>query len=282
MKLSNILVGSETHVALLTERGVVDATAAGLGLGLDEVVAGKGRVILEKIAADPSLPAFDEKVCRFTNLITRPAKILCVGLNYSEHAANCGEKTTAKPTIFSKFPDSLSCEGAQIPLPAWETSYDYEAELVIVMGKDAWNVSEEEVSDCIFGYTCGNDLSIREAQMRTSQWLIGKAWKDSGPCGAWITTADGFDPAEPHAVRCYVNGQRRQDGLTSQMIFRCSELVSYISRYIPLVPGDLIFSGTPSGVIAEKKPEDRVWLKAGDTVTVEIEGLGSLTNLLIS
>lgn len=281
MKLSNIHVGAETHVALLTERGAVDATAAGLSCGLDEVIAGEGRVCLEAIAADKDLPVLDVGCCRFANLIMRPAKLLCVGLNYSEHAANCGEKTTAKPTIFSKFPDSLSHEGAEISLPAWETSYDYEAELVVVIGKDAWNVSEEEASACIFGYTCGNDLSIRDVQMRTTQWLLGKAWKDAGPCGAWITTADSYDPAAPHYVRSYVNGELRQNGLTSQMIFSCAELVSYISQYIPLAPGDLIFTGTPSGVIAEKKPDERVWLKQGDTVRVEIEGLGSLTNRLV-
>ena len=150
---------------------------------------------------------------------------------------------------------------------------------MIVMGREAWNVSRDEAMDCIFGYTCGNDFSLRDAQMRSGQWLIGKSLPGFGPCGPCIVTADSFDLSRPKGIRSYVNGALRQDGSTEDMIFSCGEIISYASRYIKLCPGDLIFTGTPSGVALEA--EEKRWLKPGDRVDIEIEGIGRLSNSLI-
>ncbi len=278
MKLCNIQTESRVHLALITERGVVDAAAAGCPLQMADLLAGADRAPLEAIAADQSLPPVEAPV--FANVVNPTGKLLCVGLNYREHAKKAGFKLSEVPILFSKFADALVPSGAAVELPAWEYSYDYEAELVIVMGKTAWSVSEAEAMDAVFGYTCGNDLSCRDAQMRSGQWLIGKTMPGFGPCGPCIVTADAFDPGADHAVRSYVNGELRQNGMTSDMIFNCAQIISYASRYVRLEPGDLIYTGTPSGVALEGGQSRFAWLRPGDRVDVEIEGIGRLSNML--
>ncbi len=277
MKVCNIEVSGRVHLAVETARGLVDATAAGCPLCMEELIAGADRAPLEKLAADAALPVVDSPV--YANVLSRVGKLLCVGLNYKAHAMKAGFALPEYPILFSKFADALAPSGAAVELPAWESSYDYEAELVIVMGKTAWNVSREEAMDCVFGYTCGNDLSIREPQMRSGQWLIGKTMPGFGPCGPCIVTADSFDPGREHAVKSYVNGQLRQNGCTTDMIFDCAEIIRYASRYVRLEPGDLIFTGTPSGVALEDDKKNS-WLKPGDGVEIEIEGIGTLYNLM--
>ena len=277
MKLCNISVNGETHLAIETERGMIDATAAGCLLNMDALIRGTGREELNRIALDESLPLVDEPV--YANVVNRPGKLVCVGLNYRAHAAGVNMKLPDYPILFSKFDNALVPAETDVTLPPWESSYDYEAELVIVMGKTAWNVSEDEAKDYIFGYTCGNDFSLRDAQMRSGQWLIGKTMPGFGPCGPCIVTADSFDPEAGKNIRSYVNGVLRQNGSTTEMIFSCAQIVSYASKYIRLEPGDLIFTGTPSGVALEEK--EKVWLKPGDVVDVFIEDIGTLTNRLV-
>ncbi|MBR1457250.1 MAG: fumarylacetoacetate hydrolase family protein [Oscillospiraceae bacterium] len=277
MKLYNILVDGQVHLALGTERGLVDVSAAGCTLSMEDLLAGADRAPLEALAAQ-ALPVVEEPV--YANIVTRTGKLLCVGLNYRAHAANTGFPIPEYPVLFSKFADALVPAGAAVELPPWEVSYDYEAELVIVMGKTAWNVSEEEAMACIFGYTCGNDLSCRDPQMRSGQWLIGKTMPGFGPCGPCIVTADAFDPFTDHAVKSFVNGEPRQNGTTTDMIFDCAKIVSYASRYVKLEPGDLIFTGTPSGVALEGGQSRFSWLKPGDTVDIEIDGIGTLRNVM--
>ena len=277
MKLCNILVDGAVRLAVVTERGVVDAAAA--GLSMREVIAGADRAPLEAIAADPSLPVAAEPV--YANVVDPVGKLVCIGLNYRQHAINTNMPIPKYPVLFSKFADALVPSGAAVELPAWEDSYDYEAELVIVMGREAWGVSREEAKACVFGYTCGNDLSCRDAQMRSGQWLIGKTMPGFGPCGPCIVTADEFDPDEPHAIRSYVNNEKRQDSDITDMIFPVAEIVSYSSRYVHLSPGDLIFTGTPSGVALEGGENKYGWLRAGDEVEIRIDGIGRLRNRLI-
>lgn len=279
MKLANILVNGEAHLAVETARGLVDASAAGCPLTLEALLRGADRAPLEALAADASLPPVAEPC--FLNVIERPGKLLCVGLNYAEHARKTNMPLPRWPVLFSKFGDALAPSGAQVVLPPWEQSYDYEAELVIVIGKSAWGVSEAEARVHIFGYTCGNDVSCRDAQMRSAQWLIGKTMPGFGPCGPCVVTADTFDPDAPHPVRSFVNGELRQDGSTDDMIFNCAQIVSYASHYVRLEPGDLIFTGTPSGVALEKKDEPGCWLKPGDLVEIEIGGIGRLVNRFV-
>ena len=266
MKLCNVIINGETHLAAEKDGKLIDlfplTMADAISSGISEI---NGTEIAEPVFAD----------------LVVPNKLLCVGLNYRAHAEGVKDtfKTAEVPILFSKFPNALAPCGAEIELPAWETSYDYEAELVIVMGKTAWNVDEAEAKSCIFGYTCGNDLSLRDAQKRTSQWLIGKSLPGFGPCGPFIVTADEYDPESGKKIRCYVNGKLCQDGTTADMIHSCAEIIAYASKFIRLEPGDLIFTGTPSGVALES--EEKRWLKPGDVVDVEIEGIGTLTNKMV-
>ena len=277
MKLCNIIADGEIHLAIDTARGMVDATAAGFAGNMDGVIRGGGMDELSGIAMDESLPLVKAPV--FANVVNKTGKLVCVGLNYRAHAEGVNMKLPEYPILFSKFDNALVPAGTDVTLPPWESSYDYEAELVIVMGKTAWNVSPEEAKNCIFGYTCGNDFSLRDAQMRSGQWLIGKTMPGFGPCGPCIVTADSFDPERGKNVRSYVNGVLRQNGSTADMIFSCAQIVSYASKYIRLEPGDLIFTGTPSGVALEE--QEKVWLKPGDLVDVYIEDIGTLTNRLV-
>lgn len=279
MRICSIKVGGETHLGIAGARGVIDATAAGYPHSIDEVIAGADRFALAALERDDSAPIVAAP--EYLNIVSHLGKLVCVGLNYRSHAANVALKTAEVPILFSKFADSLAPSGADISLPAWEESYDYEAELVIVIGKRAWNIAAENAADYIFGYTCGNDLSCRGAQQRTSQWLIGKALPGFGPCGPYIATADSFDPAQGKQIRSWVNGELRQDGRTDDMIHSCAAIVSYASKYIALEAGDLIFTGTPSGVELEKREGEQRWLRAGDTVEVEIEGIGRLVNHMV-
>lgn len=277
MKLCNISVEGKIHLALVTSRGVVDLGAAGYTGSMNGLISCGCIGELEKYAEDESLPVVDRPV--FANVVEPAGKLVCVGLNYRAHAAGVNMKIPEYPILFSKFANALVPCGAPVELPEWESSYDYEAELVIVMGKECWNVDEEQAKAAIFGYTCGNDFSLRDAQMRSGQWLIGKTMPGFGPCGPCIVTADSYDPDEPKAIRSYVNGQLRQDGSTGDMIFSCAKIISYASKYIKLCPGDLIYTGTPSGVALEG--EEKHWLRPGDVVDVEIEGIGTLRNPLV-
>ena len=279
MKLCNIMIDGQCHLAVLTDRGLVDATAAGCALEMDDFISGADLAPLEKIAADESLPTVE--AVEYLNVVNKPGKLLCVGLNYVDHANGIKMDVPKYPILFSKFANALVPHEAQVCLPEWEVSYDYEAELVIVMGKTAWNVSEEEAMDCVFGYTCGNDFSCRDPQMRSGQWLIGKTMPGFGPCGPVIVTADSYDPKAGKQVQSYVNGEMRQDGSTTQMLFDCAKIISYASRYTQLEPGDLIYTGTPSGVALEKREDKRRWLEKGDKVDVVIEGIGTLTNYMV-
>ena len=274
MKLYNLLVDNEVHLAADNGNGIRDLTAAGFPLNMDMLI--RSNTVSEAESFLDNAPAIRNPV--FSNIVNTPGKLICVGLNYRKHAEQAKMQTYNSPALFSKFSDALVASGAEVELPLWETSYDYEAELVIVIGRKAWGIPPEDADKVIFGYTCGNDLSCRDAQMRSGQWLIGKTMPGFGPCGPCIVTADSLCPAEGKRVRSYVNGELRQDGTTADMIFSCEEIVSYASKYIALEPGDLIFTGTPSGTALEGK---KSWLKKGDTVEIEVEGIGKLINKMV-
>lgn len=210
--------------------------------------------------------------------VPNPGKIICVGLNYRTHAAESGLQPPSSPMLFSKFNNSLAGHGDPVPIPPDTEQMDYEAELAVVIGRRCRGVAREEALDCVFGYCNANDISARDLQFRTSQFLLGKTADGFAPIGPYLVTAD--EVADPNAlgIRCYVNGELRQNANTRDMIFPVAELVAYISRYMTLEPGDLILTGTPEGV-ALGRP-DKPWLRPGDQVTVEIDGLGQLTNTI--
>lgn len=204
-----------------------------------------------------------------------PPQVVAIGLNYRKHAEESNMPIPPAPVVFIKTCNAVIGPGEPILLPAMAPNeVDYEAELVIVIGKKTKNVSREEASGCILGYTCGNDVSARDCQIRLDkQWARGKCFDTFAPLGPWIVT--GLD-GDNLGIRLRLNGQVMQESNTSDMVFSCLDLVSYLSQCMTLYPGSVIMSGTPSGVGFTRKPP--VFLKDGDKVSVEIEGIGSLDN----
>lgn len=286
MKLVNYIAGKETCLGIKLEQGILDVKKAAatsllhLPLTMDEVIK-RGAKALEALSTLTESPQFlvPEKDISYAPCVLQPEKILCVGLNYMSHRDECKLETPPYPVIFSKFNNTLAAHQESIPLPASAQKFDYEAELVIIIGKEAANVSKEAALSYVFGYTAGNDLSARDLQMRTGQWLLGKTCDHFAPIGPCIVTADEINPYNLD-IECRVNGEVRQSANTKDMIFDCATIVSYLSQHMTLKPGDIIFSGTPGGVILGYPENEQMWLKAGDQVTVTIEKIGSLINVL--
>jgi 2-keto-4-pentenoate hydratase/2-oxohepta-3-ene-1,7-dioic acid hydratase in catechol pathway len=208
--------------------------------------------------------------------IERPSKIVCVGLNYRDHAEEQGVELPKAPLLFAKWPNALVGPGEPIVIPRASSQVDYEAELGVVIGKQARHVSETDALDFVGGYICVNDVSARDLQFADGQWTRGKSPDTFCPVGPRVVPAEDIPDPQALAIRCLVNGEALQDSSTSNMIFSVAEIVAYISEVITLEPGDLIATGTPAGVGVFRKPQRL--LQDGDEVTVEIEGLGSLTN----
>ncbi|MEK5444640.1 MULTISPECIES: fumarylacetoacetate hydrolase family protein [unclassified Fredinandcohnia] len=213
--------------------------------------------------------------------VTRPHKIICVGLNYKKHADETNAPYPEVPILFNKFDNTLTGHNAEIEIPGVTNELDYEVELGIVIGKETKNISEEEALSHVFGYCAVNDLSARDLQMRTPQWLLGKSCDGFSPAGPYLVTSDEVGNPNNLTLKTYVNGELRQNSNTSDMIFSCAEIVSYISKHMTLLPGDLILTGTPEGVVLGLPQEERVYIQPGDVVTVEIEKLGTLTNKFV-
>src|SRR5215470_14004045 len=218
-----------------------------------------------------------EDKAKFGPCVTNPEKIVCIGLNYRKHAAETGQPVPTQPILFNKYNTALNCCGGVIAVSKEKAEkFDYEAELVIVIGRTARNVSEADAAKYIFGYCTGNDFTARDLQSRSSQWMLGKTLDGSGPIGPWLVTADQVN-GDNLKIECRVNGEVRQSSNTSDMVFNCKQLVSYISHHMTLKPGDIIFTGTPEGVISGYPKDKQVWLKPGDTLVTSIEKLGELT-----
>ena len=282
MKLCNVEIHGEPFVGAMTDSGVANITSLGFPSRMNDVIKGGGELLtrIEDALKEKTPHIYREQSLKFLP-VTEPAKIICMGYNYKNHAEEGGSSVPDHPVFFSKFADALSAHNEPVPLPAGFSEYDYEAELVIVIGKYAYNVTVDEAQACIYGYTCGNDLSARDAQFLSSQWLSGKALPGFGPIGPCIVTRDSFDPCESNAIQCEVNDVTVQSAYTKDMIFPCIEAVSKASRFFPLHPGDIIFTGTPGGVIHGKPEDKRVWLKPGDIVKVSIDGVGTLITPLV-
>ena len=209
--------------------------------------------------------------------IARPQKVIGIGLNYEDHAAETGADIPEKPIVFAKYPNTVIGPGEAIRIPPITEQADYEAELAVVIGRAARNVPESEALDYVFGYANANDVSSRDLQFSEGgQWTRSKSIDTFCPLGPFIATTDEIVDPQDLSIRCILNGEVMQDGTTSKMIFPVAELVSFLSRGMTLVPGDVIVTGTPPGVGSARDPQ--VWLQAGDEVTIEIQGLGTLTN----
>ncbi|GEK91808.1 fumarylacetoacetate hydrolase family protein [Alkalibacterium kapii] len=214
-------------------------------------------------------------------LIKKPEKILCAGMNYVNHIIERGGDVPLSPIFFNKLPNALAAHEQEIVLQNNAKKVDYEAELVIVIGKRINNVGEKEAEEAIFGYTIGNDVSDRGFQFQSSQWLIGKSMDNFAPIGPALVTKDSIDSVQNLSIQTKLNGKLVQDSSTKEMLFNVNKLVSCASQYMTLMPGDLIFTGTPKGVILEQPEEKQVWLKDKDRVDISIESLGTLSNVFI-
>jgi 2-keto-4-pentenoate hydratase/2-oxohepta-3-ene-1,7-dioic acid hydratase in catechol pathway len=208
--------------------------------------------------------------------IDRPGKIICVGLNYRDHAEETGAEAPTAPLLFAKWGNALIGDGDAIVLPPESEQVDYEAELGVVIGRTTRRVAERDALDAVRGYICVNDVSARDLQFGDGQWTRGKSPDTFCPVGPRLVPREEIRDPQALAIRCRVNGRTLQDSSTANMIFSVAEIIAHISRTITLEPGDLIATGMPAGVGIARDPQ--VLLQDGDEVTVEIEGLGALTN----
>jgi 2-keto-4-pentenoate hydratase/2-oxohepta-3-ene-1,7-dioic acid hydratase in catechol pathway len=273
-----------------TDRGILDVRRASLVLHLpapltldDLLQEGRAPELAHLLAAaQKSRHAdlyLDEAQITHGRLFAEPGKIVCIGLNYRAHATEAGEKVPAVPILFNKYNNALTSHGATIRLPTEvATKFDYEVELLVVIGRRAHNVKVEDASKYVAGYCTSNDFSARDLQLELDghQWMIGKTLDDFAPIGPYFVCADLVDDPNNLNIECRVNGETRQHSNTNSLVYNTEFLVSYISRHFPLEPGDLIFTGTPPGVILGMPKEKQVWLKAGDQIACSVGNLGEL------
>ena len=212
-------------------------------------------------------------------MIELPQKIVCVGLNYRDHADEQGVALPERPLLFAKWPNTLISSGDAIRIPAISKHVDYEAELGVVIGQRASRVSVEDALDHVRGYVVANDVSGRDLQFADGQWVRGKSLDTFLPVGGLVPASDVPDP-QSLGIRAILNGEVMQDSNTANMVFGVAEVIAFITQGITLEPGDLILTGTPAGVGAFREP--KVWMQPGDEITIEIDGLGSITNPVVA
>jgi 2-keto-4-pentenoate hydratase/2-oxohepta-3-ene-1,7-dioic acid hydratase in catechol pathway len=288
MKLVTFVSGGENKSGVVTDKGVIDVAAAASALGVEAptTIAGldeKGRAALSslvgKVQGGESWLS-DEAGRTLGPCVSNPGKIICIGLNYAKHAAESGQPIPSHPVVFSKFSNTLAGHNEDVPLiNDVAEQFDYEAELGVVIGKTCRNVSEADALSYVLGYCTANDLSVRDLQTRTSQWLLGKTPDKFLPIGPYLVTADEVGDPQKLRLTCKVNGEIRQDSNTSDMIFSVAQIISYCSQFFTLEAGDLIITGTPEGVAMGMA--NKPWLKKGDVVEIEVEKLGVLRNKLV-
>jgi 2-keto-4-pentenoate hydratase/2-oxohepta-3-ene-1,7-dioic acid hydratase in catechol pathway len=269
MKIVTFCLSDErSRPGVLLEDGIVDLSAQGFGSVLDLIASGK--------TPEAGAARIPLEHARLLAPIQSPQRIFCIGLNYRDHAIESKMEIPAVPTVFLKLPSSVTGPGSPIVLPKNSTQPDYEAEFAVVIGKGGFRIAAEAWQKHVFGYTILNDVSARDVQLATSQWVLGKSFPTFCPMGPAIVTADAI--ADPHAleIRLDIDGVEMQHSNTRELIFKIPELIAYISSITPLEAGDIISTGTPQGVGLGRKPQR--WLQPGETVTIAIEGLGKLVN----
>jgi 2-keto-4-pentenoate hydratase/2-oxohepta-3-ene-1,7-dioic acid hydratase in catechol pathway len=279
MKLISYQNGRGSRIAALRGQEVIDLNDADSALpscpkaflkglpdvlGRAETALSAGKPVAQPLTWLPPVPS--------------PEKIVCIGLNYADHARETNAAIPSCPVVFSKFATALLPHEGIVQLPKASKKVDYEAELVLVIGRSGRNIAESDARGHIAAYTCGNDVSARDWQKDKpgGQWLSGKSFDTFAPCGPWMVTADEIPEPGKLGIRLRLNSQVMQDSNTRELIFSVDHLVSYISQFCTLHPGDLIYTGTPSGVGMGRTPQ--VYLKPGDVTEVEIDGIGVLRN----
>lgn len=282
------------HLGVKTDKGILNAAEAGRLVNMfapatiddllqDEDGPSLNALVDVALTSKAAHGAFiREEEVEYGPVVTHPEKIVCVGLNYRRHAKEVNLPIPNQPVLFNKYNNALSPHKGAIKLPLGiARKFDYEVELVMVIGKTAKDISEADALSYVAGYCTGNDFSARDLQFDTGgQWMVGKTPDQFAPLGPYLVTADQVNP-DRLKIECRVNGETRQSSNTDDFIFSTAQTVSYISRQMTLKPGDVIFTGTPEGVILGYPKDKQVWLKAGDKIACSVEKLGELRFELI-
>ena len=285
MRLLNFVDDGKIKLGIEKENKIIDVEKIALKynahvpITMEEVLNDSSSIKKIENLCKENEDGLDKNDIVYAPCVMNPEKILCVGLNYLTHREECNLDIPKEPVIFSKFNSSLAAHEEKIELPKDLHEFDYEAELIIVIGKEGKNIKRENADEYIFGYSIGNDLTSRELQFLTSQWTLGKVIDKFTPVGPIIVSKDELNISNLE-VKCEVNGEVRQLASTKDMIFDCYSIVSYVSKYITLKPGDIIFTGTPGGVILGDTSPNKQWLKSGDEIKISIENIGTLINVL--
>jgi 2-keto-4-pentenoate hydratase/2-oxohepta-3-ene-1,7-dioic acid hydratase in catechol pathway len=280
MKLITFIYQEKTNIGALVDGGIVAAEGDLPNNMIDFLAAGQPALdkLQTLISASPKLiPVSGVKILA---PVPRPGKFLGIGLNYADHISETGRDKPEYPTFFTKQSTCVIANGEAIHVPLVSDKVDYEGELGFVIGKRCRHVSVEKAHKVIAGYTICNDVTVRDWQQRTPTWTLGKSFDTHGPMGPWLVTADEI--ADPHnlILKTWVDDELRQNANTGEMIFNCYEMVAYLTQAMTLEPGDVISTGTPAGVGVKMKP--RGYLKPGQTVRIQIESIGTLTNPVIA
>lgn len=295
MKFANVVINDHKEVMTSTPMGLfnlsdisqISQNFVPLFKNTDELIRSNfdvnkiERAITDNLDELKNKEIQTENPLRFLPCIENPSKIICIGLNYRRHAMEEGTAIPKEPVLFGKFNNALAGHLEQIKIPAESREMDYEGEMGIVIGKECSHVSSNDALNYVYGYFVANDISARDLQFKSSQWLLGKSLDKFAPIGPWVVTSDEVKDPGSLQLKTFVNGKLRQNSNTSDMIFNTRELVSYISKFFILYPNDIILTGTPEGVIQGMPEDKRVWLRGGDKVEVEIEHLGKLENTFV-
>ena len=276
MKLATFEASGRERVGIVSGDSLVDLCEAAPGLPSDMIgLIGAWPLIEGELRRiESAKPNIRLSKIRLKAPVPRPQKILAIGLNYADHIAESGQPRPERQIWFSKLPNAVNGPYDPIQLPKASAAVDYEAELVAIIGRRCRHVAKQDAAGAIFGYAAGNDVSVRDWQFHTSQWVLGKSFDTHAPFGPWIVTAD--EVGDPHTlgIRCFVNGEKRQESNTKNLVFSVFDQIALLSEAMTLEPGDVIFTGTPGGVGFAAKPPS--FLKAGDLVRVEIDRIGAL------
>ena len=280
MKLLSFIADGRASFGAIKDNGIVDLATRMSGCSsLRQLLeTNRGAEAAALIAANVPEHAVDK--IAFAPVILDPGKIICVGLNYRDHVAETGRTVTEKPALFARFACSQVGHMQPIVRPKVSDNFDYEGELALVIGKEGRHIPADRALDHVAGYACYNEGSIRDWQRHTSQFLSGKTFANSGSFGPWLVTADEIPDPSKLTLQTRLNGTVVQNTTTDLLITAIPELIAYISAICPLVPGDVIVTGTPGGVGSTRTPP--LWMKPGDTVEVEISGIGVLQNSVIA
>lgn len=274
MKLCSFTTAAGASWGLVTDAGIVDLGARGLAPTLRDFLA-QGDLAPAAVLAGAAVDfAFD--AVTHDPVIPNPDKIICVGLNYHDHIQETGREETVNPVLFARYAGSQIGQGAALVKPLESDQFDYEGELAVIIGREGRRIPESEALAHVAGYACYNDASVRDWQKHTHQFMPGKTFAGTGAFGPWMVTADEIPDPATLRLQTRLNGQVVQDTDVSLLIASIPRLIAYCSTILPLLPGDVIVSGTPGGVGARRSPP--LWMRDGDICEVEISGIGTLSN----